>query len=161
MHRDYRHGQFTQIIRYDNRIEICNSGCSLKPDDMLGMKGSVTRNDTIARVCHDTKLAETKGSGIDRMWRKMVEAGLSRPTMESDRTASTFTIRLLLCHFFSEESMCEAGTNTVKSPLVASKPPLTTFSTTTSNLPDRSSFSSSSLANEEVEKCSMMRKKVN
>ena len=105
MHRDYRHGQYTQIIRYDNRIEICNSGCSLKPDDMLGMKGSVTRNDTIARVCHDTKLAETKGSGIDRMWRKMVEAGLSRPTMESDRTASTFTIRLLLCHFFSEETL--------------------------------------------------------
>ena len=105
MHRDYRHGQFTQIIRYDNRIEICNSGCSLKPDDMLGMKGSVTRNDTIARVCHDTKLAETKGSGIDRMWRKMVEAGLSRPTMESDHTASTFTIRLLLCHFFSEETL--------------------------------------------------------
>jgi len=105
MHRDYRHGQFTQIIRYDNRIEICNSGCSLKPDDMLGMKGSVTRNDTIARACHDTKLAETKGSGIDRMWRKMVEAGLSRPTMESDRTASTFTIRLLLCHFFSEETL--------------------------------------------------------
>ena len=105
MHRDYRHGQFTQIIRYNNRIEICNSGCSLKPDDMLGMKGSVTRNDTIARVCHDTKLAETKGSGIDRMWRKMVEAGLSRPTMESDRTAATFTIRLLLCHFFSEETL--------------------------------------------------------
>jgi len=105
MHRDYRHGQYTQIIRYDNRIEICNSGYSLKPDDMLGMKGSVTRNDTIARVCHDTKLAETKGSGIDRMWRKMVEAGLSRPTMESDRTAATFTIRLLLCHFFSEETL--------------------------------------------------------
>ena len=105
MHRDYRHGQYTQIIRYDNRIEICNSGCSPRPDDMLGMKGSVTRNDTIARVCHDTKLAETKGSGIDRMWRKMVEAGLSRPTMESDRTASTFTIRLLLCHFFSEETL--------------------------------------------------------
>ena len=105
MHRDYRHGQFTQIIRYDNRIEICNSGCSLKPDDMLGMKGSVTRNDTIARVCHDAKLAETKGSGIERMWRKMVEAGLSRPTMESDRTAATFTIRLLLCHFFSEETL--------------------------------------------------------
>ena len=105
MHRDYRHGQFTQIIRYNNRIEICNSGCSLKPDDMLGMKGSVTRNDTIARVCHDTKLAETKGSGIGRMWRKMVEAGLSRPTMESDRTAATFTIRLLLCHFFSEETL--------------------------------------------------------
>lgn len=105
MHRDYRHGQYTQIIRYNNRIEICNSGCSLKPDDMLGLKGSVTRNDTIARVCHDTKLAETKGSGIDRMWRKMVEAGLSRPTMESDRTAATFTIRLLLCHFFSEETL--------------------------------------------------------
>ena len=105
MHRDYRHGQFTQIIRYDNRIEICNSGCSLKPDDMLGMKGSATRNDTIARVCHDTKLAETKGSGIDSMWRKVVEAGLSRPTMESDRAAATFTIRLILCHFFSEETL--------------------------------------------------------
>ncbi|MBQ7179282.1 MAG: hypothetical protein IJS08_17835, partial [Victivallales bacterium] len=105
MHRDYRHGQFTQIIRYNNRIEICNSGCSLKPDEMLGMKGSVPRNNTIARVCHDTKLAEAKGSGIDRMWRKMTEAGLSRPTMESDRLAATFTIRLLLCHFFDEETL--------------------------------------------------------
>ena len=105
MHRDYRHGQLTQIIRYNNRIEICNSGCSLKPDEMLGIKGSVLRNNTIARVCHDTKLAETKGSGIDRMWRKMVEAGLSRPTMESDRLAATFTIRLLLCHFFDEETL--------------------------------------------------------
>ncbi|MBP5638259.1 MAG: putative DNA binding domain-containing protein, partial [Victivallales bacterium] len=105
MHRDYRHGQLTQIIRYNNRIEICNSGCSLKPDDMLGIKGSVLRNSTIARVCHDTKLAETKGSGIDRMWRKMTAAGLSRPTMESDRHAATFTIRLLLCHFFDEETI--------------------------------------------------------
>ena len=105
MHRDYRHGQYTQIIRYNNRIEICNSGCSLKPDDMLGMKGSVTRNDTIARICHDTKLAEAKGSGIERMWRKMVEAGLSRPTMESDRMAATFTIRLLLCHFLDEDTL--------------------------------------------------------
>ena len=105
MHRDYRHGQLTQIIRYNNRIEICNSGCSLKPDEMLGIKGSVLRNNTIARICHDTKLAETKGSGIDRMWRKMVEAGLSRPTMESDRQSATFTIRLLLCHFFDEETL--------------------------------------------------------
>ncbi len=105
MHRDYRHGQYTQIIRYNNRIEICNSGCSLKPDDMLGMKGSVTRNDTIARICHDTKLAEAKGSGIERMWRKMVVAGLSRPTMESDRMAATFTIRLLLCHFLDEDTL--------------------------------------------------------
>ena len=105
MHRDYRHGQYTQIIRYNNRIEICNSGCSLKPDDMLGMKGSVTRNDTIARICHDVKLAEAKGSGIERLWRKMVEAGLSRPTMESDRMAATFTIRLLLCHFLDEDTL--------------------------------------------------------
>lgn len=105
MHRDYRRGQYTQIIRYDNRIEIVNSGCSLKPDELLGLKGSVTRNDTIARVCHDTKLAETKGSGVDRMWQMMTAAGLSRPTMESDRLAETFTIRLLLHQFMDEGTL--------------------------------------------------------
>ena len=105
MHRDYRHGQYTQIIRYDNRIEICNSGCSLKPDDMLGMKGSVTRNDTIARVCHDTKLAETKGSGIRRMRRLMSEAQMSVPTYESDRIGNSFTMRLLLHHFLGEDDL--------------------------------------------------------
>ena len=35
-----------------------------------------------------------------RQMRKKVD-----PTMESDRTAATFTIRLLLCHFFSEETL--------------------------------------------------------
>lgn len=102
MHTDYRRGPYTQIVRYNNRIEITNSGCSLKPDEALGTKGSVARNQTIANVCHDAKLAEAKGSGIGRMWRIMTDAGLSRPTMESSREEGTFTIRLLLHSFVDE-----------------------------------------------------------
>ena len=40
-----------------------NSGCSLKPDDMLGMKGSVTRNDTIARL-----IAPLVGKELDYLY---------------------------------------------------------------------------------------------
>ena len=105
MHTDYSRGQYTQIVRYNNRIEITNSGCSLKPDEALGTLGSVPRNQTIANACHDTKLAEAKGSGIDRMWQIMADAGFSRPTMESDRLAGTFTIRLLLHPFMDEDTL--------------------------------------------------------
>ncbi len=105
MHCDYRVGRPTQVIRYDNRIEIVNAGYSLKPEDELGSPGSVPRNRIIAPVFHDTNLAETKGSGIRRMRRMMEAAHMALPTYESNREGNSFTMRLLLHHFLGEEDV--------------------------------------------------------
>ena len=105
MHRSYRHNRPTQIIRYNNRIEIINSGYSLKAQEEIGTAGSDTRNQLIASILHETNLAEFKGTGIRTMRRLMTGAGLSMPTFESDRTKDTFTIRLLLHKFFDDGDM--------------------------------------------------------
>ena len=109
MHRSYRIHQFTQVIRFDNRIEIRNAGHSLKPQERLGQPGSVVRNPLIANVFHDTNLAETKGTGIRRMRNLMREAHLALPVFESDRTADTFTARLLLHHFLGPDDLIWLG----------------------------------------------------
>jgi len=99
MHRNYRTRQPVQIIRYSNRIEIRNPGCSLKPDDRLGEPGSVNRNEKLAAILHECNLAETKGSGIRVMRDLMDKANLTRPLFESDRNPDTFTVTLLTHHF--------------------------------------------------------------
>jgi ATP-dependent DNA helicase RecG len=105
MHRSYRVNRPTQIIRYDNRIEIVNAGYSLKPDEELGEPGSEIRNPRISDIFHEINLAEAKGSGIIRMRIMMTDAHLAEPTFESDRGANTFTIRLLLHHFLGEDDI--------------------------------------------------------
>jgi ATP-dependent DNA helicase RecG len=105
MHRSYREHRPTQIIRYDNRIEIINPGFSLKSEENLGLPGSETRNPFIAAVFHDTNLAETKGSGIRAMRRLMVAAHLAPPTFESSRENNEFVSRILLHHFLDENDV--------------------------------------------------------
>jgi ATP-dependent DNA helicase RecG len=105
MHRSYQVQSPTQIIRYNNRIEIINPGYSLKAEERLGEPGSETRNPHIAAVFHETNLAETKGSGIRTMRRLMDEAGFAPPTFESDRTGNRFVTRLLLHHFLNPDDL--------------------------------------------------------
>jgi len=102
MHRDYCAGQSVQIIRYANRIEFQNPGYSLKPEDQLGLPGSISRNDKIGVVLHDLNIAETKGTGIRTMREGMRDANLSVPLFESDRAGNKFTLTLLSHHFFNE-----------------------------------------------------------
>ncbi len=104
-HRSYREYRPTQVIRYDNRIEITNSGYSLKPEDELGQPGSIVRNQIISTVFHETNLAENKGSGISVMQNLMRESHLALPTFESNHQGNTFTIRLLLHHFLGQEDL--------------------------------------------------------
>ncbi len=99
MHRNYRSHSPVQVIRYSNRIEVRNQGYSLKPVELLGQPGSVPRNPTIASVLHDTKQAETKGSGIRVMREFMLTANLSPPTFDSRRDHDQFTATFLLHHF--------------------------------------------------------------
>jgi ATP-dependent DNA helicase RecG len=105
MHRSYREHRPTQVIRYNNRIEIINPGFSLKSEEKLGQPGSETRNPFIAAVFHDTNLAETKGSGIRAMRKLMQAAHLVPPTFESSREHNEFVARLLLHHFLDEKDL--------------------------------------------------------
>lgn len=105
MHRSYRIHSPIQIIRYSNRLEIRNPGFSLKAPEQLGEPGSVLRNPKIAAALHDTRFAETKGSGI-RVMREMCErAGLAPPLFESDRGDDQFVMRLFFHHFLGPEDL--------------------------------------------------------
>jgi ATP-dependent DNA helicase RecG len=103
MHRSYSIHAPTQIIRYSNRLEIRNPGYSLKPEEDFGKPGSVTRNPSIASVLHDTRLAETKGSGLRVIQEAMQRVGLHGPIIDSDREKNQFSITFFFHHFLSEE----------------------------------------------------------
>ncbi|OGB31177.1 MAG: hypothetical protein A3F78_05435 [Burkholderiales bacterium RIFCSPLOWO2_12_FULL_61_40] len=94
-----------QIIRYANRLEIRNPGFSLKSQDHLGEPGSQLRNPKIAAALYDTRLAETKGSGIRVMRESMEQAGLTPPLFESDRGNDQFVARYFFHHFLGAEDI--------------------------------------------------------
>ena len=81
MHRSYRVHAPVQVIRYANRLEIRNPGFSLKSPDHLGEPGSMPRNPHIAAVLHETRFAETKGSGIRAMREAMDQIFCFAPSM--------------------------------------------------------------------------------
>jgi ATP-dependent DNA helicase RecG len=105
MHRSYRSHSPVQIIRYANRLEIRNPGFSLKSQDHLGEPGSQLRNPRIAAALYDTRLAETKGSGIRVMRESMEQAGLTPPLFESDRGNDQFVARYFFHHFLGTEDI--------------------------------------------------------
>lgn len=105
MHRSYRSHSPVQIIRYANRLEIRNPGFSLKSQDHLGEPGSQLRNPKIAAALYDTRLAETKGSGIRVMRESMEQAGLTPPLFESDRSNDQFVARYFFHHFLGAEDI--------------------------------------------------------
>ncbi|MDS4026945.1 MAG: ATP-binding protein [Candidatus Contendobacter sp.] len=105
MHRSYRSHSPVQIIRYANRLEIRNPGFSLKSPEHLGEPGSQPRNPKIAAVLHETRFAETKGSGIRVMREGMEQAGLTPPLFESDRAADQFVARYFFHHFLGHEDI--------------------------------------------------------
>jgi ATP-dependent DNA helicase RecG len=102
IHRSYQLSQPIQIVRYSNRIEIKNPGHSLKSQERFDEPGSLMRNPHIAEILHETRFAETKGSGIRVMRQKMSQSGLSSPTFESDRDHDDFKGIFLLHHFLNE-----------------------------------------------------------
>ena len=105
MHRSYRIKQPIQIIRYSNRIEIRNPGYSLKPDDRLGEPGSISRNEKIAAVLHETLFAETKGTGIRTMRQLMAQSKLTAPFFESNRETDMFIATFLPHHLFGDDDL--------------------------------------------------------
>ena len=105
MHRSYRSHSPVQVIRYANRLEIRNPGFSLKSPEHLGEPGSEPRNPRIAAVLHETRFAETKGSGIRVMRDTMEQAGLTPPLFESDRSSDQFVARYFFHHFLGADDV--------------------------------------------------------
>ena len=101
IHRSYQAFQPVQIVRYSNRVEFKNPGYSLKSADRFDDPASIMRNPHIAEVMHETRFAETKGSGIRRMRQFMEESGLSSPSFDSDRDTDLFTAIFLFHHFLN------------------------------------------------------------
>lgn len=105
MHRSYQIYQPIQMLRYANRIEIRNPGYSLKSQDRFEETGSNIRNPLIAEIMRETRLAETKGSGIRVMRQKMVESGLTPPAFDSDREKDEFASIFLFHHFLNASDL--------------------------------------------------------
>jgi ATP-dependent DNA helicase RecG len=105
MHKDYRVISPTQIIKYANRTEFRNVGYSLKPQEELGLPGSMTRNPILAQVFRDIHYAEGKGTGIGTMRDEMRKANLSVPLIQSNRSSNTFVLTLLPHHFFDKRDI--------------------------------------------------------
>lgn len=102
MHRNYQVAQPVQILRYSNRLEIRNPGYSLKSQERFAEPGSALRNPHVAEILHETRYAETKGSGLKVMREMMAQHGLSAPTFSSNRDSDEFTAIFLFHHFLSE-----------------------------------------------------------
>jgi len=105
MHRSYRTRQPIQVIRFADRIEIRNPGASLVPDDRLGEPGSLNRNEKVAMILHETRLAENKGSGIRAMRAALEKAGVLPPTFHSDRVKDEFVAIFRLQAFLNTEDL--------------------------------------------------------
>lgn len=103
MHRSYQTAQPVQILRYSNRLEIRNPGYSLKSQERFSEPGSALRNPHIAEILHETRFAETKGSGLKVMREMMAQHGLSAPTFSSNRDSDEFSAIFLFHHFLSEQ----------------------------------------------------------
>lgn len=94
-HADYaQRGAPIRIAIFDNRIEIENPGLipfSLTINDLYeGV--SKLRNPVIGRVFHELRLIERWGSGIGRMTRACIDAGLDKPKLEEIGTHFRVTI---------------------------------------------------------------------
>jgi len=105
MHRSYQINKPVQIIRYSNRVEIRNPGYSLKSEDRFEDSGSTQRNPSIAEILHETRLAETKGTGMKVMRQKMAQAGLAAPSFETSRESDEFSVTFLFHHFLDERDL--------------------------------------------------------
>lgn len=105
IHRSYQVNKPVQIVRYSNRVVIQNPGYSLKSEDRFEDSGSTLRNPSIAEILRETRLAETKGTGMKVMRQKMAQAGLAAPSFETNRETDEFSVTFLFHHFLDQNDL--------------------------------------------------------
>ncbi len=69
------------------------------------LDGLPLRHPRIAAALYDTRLAETKGSGIRVMRQSMAQANLAPPLFESDRGNDQFVARYFFHHFLGADDI--------------------------------------------------------
>ena len=84
-HRDYTVPSNTEVRIYDDELIVWNPGglpLGLTVEDLLKPHPSVLRNKGIGGVFYDMGLIEQWGSGIDKMRKACVKAGIPEPKFE-------------------------------------------------------------------------------
>lgn len=109
-HRDYTISSNVEIRIYDDRLVVWSPG-GLPPgitmDDLYKPHSSVLRNKGIAGILYDLGLIERWGSGIDKMRKTCLGAGLPEPVFE-EYQGFRVTFRR---DRFTEDFMQEMGLN--------------------------------------------------
>lgn len=94
MHRDYRDGSRVVIEHAATRLAVTSPGPFIRgvhPDNVL-TAASRSRNPRLAEAVRKLGLAETAGTGVDRMYASMAGAGHELPRFDADEA----TVRLVL-----------------------------------------------------------------
>ena len=87
-HRDYTTPSNTEVRIYDNQLIVWNPGglpLGLTIEDLYKPHPSVLRNKGIGGIFYDMGLIEQWGSGIDKMRKACLKAGIPEPTFEVDQ----------------------------------------------------------------------------
>lgn len=83
VHRPYTQRGDIYLNLHPDRLEIVNPGplpLGVTPGNVL--HASVRRNEHLARLCHDLKLMEREGSGIDAIYEVLLSQGRPVPRVE-------------------------------------------------------------------------------
>lgn len=82
VHRPYTQRGDLYLNLHPDRLEIVNPGLlplGVTPDNVL--HASVRRNEHLARLCHDLKLMEREGSGMDAVYDVLLSQGRPAPVV--------------------------------------------------------------------------------
>jgi ATP-dependent DNA helicase RecG len=86
MHRDYRRRGLVQVEHTATRLVVTSPGpfvTGVTADNLLTVS-SRSRNNALSRAIRTLGLAETAGTGIDRMYAEMTRVGHQPPAFSSD-----------------------------------------------------------------------------
>jgi len=94
MHRDYRISERTVIDHAPTRLAVTSPGAfvtGVTAQNIL-TTSSRTRNPQLAVAIRTMGLAETAGTGVDRMYAEMARLGHQPPSFESDQSSVRVTL---------------------------------------------------------------------
>jgi len=94
MHRDYRIPDRTVVDHAPTRLAVTSPGAfvtGVTAQNIL-TTSSRTRNPQLAIAIRTVGLAETAGSGVDRMYAEMARLGHQPPSFDSDQSSVRVTL---------------------------------------------------------------------
>lgn len=96
-HRDYRVSAETEVVFYDDRLEVTNPGLPVEPFSLADVEDDkvvhATRNPLLARVLVDAGYMRSEASGLGQALKAMAESFLKEPTLEARNGQFTVALR--------------------------------------------------------------------